>query len=406
MAERLHRTASPRLIGSAFASQAGTRSAAGRSFSPRSSPARPARFVGILCLMLSLLAFTPHARAQGDRLTTEITRSPTELNAAQVDAVRTFVTKQLEALGSDDHARIGGARSRLIEPLNIDSVGNTAPSPAFRLAYSRELAAALKSLAEDSREHVAINALRVAAEVGTDATTAILEAHLAHTDDRVRLTVRVMEAIRLAPPAMQPDRAQSLVNKVAQALKAETDSSIARSFVRSLAAATQIDRARFEPVRADALRLMCDALSDRISELAGSLPDEQTSVTLFFAGVSARDVLAQATMPAATCKSAARFAGAVLANIIKVNKGRGLPNVPSDEAPERQTALQLAQLAQQIIPLAQKCAGTAQTSLDVAKHLASGTVNDDAKFNNAVEDEIITKILTKDPFSLAADQFR
>ncbi len=365
----------------------------------------------LIVSLACLTAMVSTARAQVDQLPKDVTDAPAALSAAQVTALKTYADKYLKMLADSADKPASDpagetARRSLIEPLTRSSV-----TPSFRLEYSKAIAEQVRTLSKSPTQGTAINALVIAGDLATEAAVDIAESQLSAKDDGIRFIAvaalrRTFEAVALTAPAVNPQRLESTITKLADALAKETNPEVVLALTKTIIAALKVDRAGHEALRSKAAIALSDSLGARLRELSGAIPEKQTHSSLVLAATELRDALGIAgRIDASAAKAAAGFAGDLLVNLSKVvNKG-GLEATPADEKnPQRSIAVQIAQLAEQIVTLAQTKLGGAPVETQLANRLRAGSVNDDASFT--IDAAKVTERLAKPPFDLKADRFK
>lgn len=362
--------------------------------------------------MLLLGGFASGARAQLDTIPAELTQMKTPLSGDQADVVRKYADRYLkqleEAEGKAENASGDQAKQMLCEPLNRMNV-----TTSFRFEYSKALISRVQKLSQSAEATTAIAALVIAGDLATDQALGVIEPQLSAKDEGTRLQAaaamrRTFEAVKFTDPAVGPDRLTSALAAVGGALAKETNPHIVYTLTEAGIAGIRIDRAGHEDVRSKAAVMLSDTLGQRIRELAGAVPEQQMLYAFVKAATEVRSALgATGQLDATAAKAAAGFAGDLLLNISKVIEKGGLKAEPSDQNTERAVAVQLAQLSEQIVALAQTKlqAGSAQPApLGLANQLRTGSVQADATFGLEVRKVVGT--LTQQPFGLSSDRFR
>lgn len=241
-----------------------------------------------ICLPAAVPAWSA-AQAQVATIADSVVTSTRPLSQTDLAQIEALIRESVPLLTGDDPEAAGNARNRLLAPLEKDGVG-----VPFRLAYSNALCPLIEPLAGNDDEVVAINALRILGELATDRATNTVEPGLNHTAVGVRYTAvysvgRTFEAIAGESPAVAPQRAHALIDRIAELLRNESDPWILDAAARALIAAGAIDKENFEDVRAHAYNQLSTACSDRVR----SLPMEEDGVDrLYFmlrAAVAVRD---------------------------------------------------------------------------------------------------------------------
>ncbi len=353
------------------------------------------------------------ARAQVDAIPAEITASQTQLNPSQVDTVKKYADRYVQQLTASAEAgekleavqKLEEARRMLQGPL----AGSTV-SPAFRLAYTRQLADAVKTLLANSNQKVVINTLSIAGDLATDTSVDILDSHLTDPDPSIRRSVagavrRTFEAVVNAPPAVGAESLIKLLDHLGEAIKAEKDPEVTSGMAEAVLMGLEIAKPKYEAVRGRALSVVCDSLGTRVRQLEGVMPGLDLAKTLISAASRVRDMLGKPGVDPKAIKDAAGFAGDLLVVVRKAVGNKGLALVAAEQDAERLTAIQISQLSEQITSLALKGLAGNMPAIQLSNFLRAGTVADDAKFAVGVQ-SLVDETLTKAPLGLAADRFK
>lgn len=225
---------------------------------PRSQPdhsRRAPRALGAALLALACALAGP-AFGQTERLPEGIA-SRTTLAPADVEAVRSFVTSRLGALGAEDAGESQRARDALLAPLRSGA------SVAFRLEYSKALSPALRDLARGDDERIAFNALRLAGALSTDESVQIIRDGLRDQRPSVRYGAAYASRIALdhalAGRAPLPDaQIDSLIEAVAVAIEGERDPTVLAGLIATFDVTARTGRA------ASAIRRMAGAVGKQV----------------------------------------------------------------------------------------------------------------------------------------------
>lgn len=366
------------------------------------------RFIALIIGAVCLGLWPAAALAQVDSIPDEILRAPVALNAQQITTVKTYADKyvgQITAGAGKPEAEtaIPPARSMLTGPLKSKGV-----TPAFRIEYSKLVIGSLRTLADGEDVLVITNALEIAGHLATPDAADLAESKLASKNGAIRLkaaaTIRIIcETATSSSPAIQPDRLVRSLNKVADAMRAETDPLIIDTMAQAMLAGLAMESGM---VRNAAMISVSDSLGEKVRALGGAIPEFKTTVVRVEDKVrTALGAGGNQGVDAAAAKAAAGLAGDVLFNIVKVVKKAGLAPVPPEQDPERAKAVEMVQLAEQIITLSQAKLGGAQgPPPTLSSSLRKGTVKDDVQFT--IEAEGILDSLTKPPFGLATDRYK
>jgi len=235
-------------------------------------------------------------------------RTPTDVDTA---AVRACVDANAAGL-SGDYDAIRQARQNLLTPLRASNV-----SIFFRLAYSDQLKPAITPLIANASDDIALNAVRIAGELGTIDGANLCVAAL---DDK-RPAVRMMAAAGLArtfavlreTPTIQPGPFSGIETRLAAALAKEKDPEVIDGMAIAYESALQIPpgvvadaqnialrsaatefgkitrQANLNPATLPALLRASKSMLDMLTAVAGSKPQNEA---LREAGAFGGDLLA------------------------------------------------------------------------------------------------------------------
>lgn len=365
-----------------------------------------ARRAAVLALAVAALAASP-ALAQVDQIPADIVRAQAGLTPDQARSLADYIGRHSGKLDAQDPQDIKADRSALIAPL-----AEADASPSFRLEYSRAISGKLEQLAKNTRESVAISALVIAGRLGTDNGVAIAESQLARPEPAVRFAAAsalatTIDALKRQSPAIQPERIDRTIEIVGKAIDAETDPSTLDALVRALVAAMEVDRPRFETVRSAATVTLASHLGQKVQALKGDAVDDVYNMVLVRAATAMRDALSTArsgAMPIESIKAVATYAGDLLAHIVRQAKAGTIGNSPADDDPTRQSAVQLASVAQSVAYFALTAAGANPEAPKLADFLKSGRVDDDARFADGLAQ--LANLMSKPPLELDPNRFR
>lgn len=176
-------------------------------------------------------------------------RSPADVDSA---AIRACVDSNAAGLKGDYDA-IRQARQNLLTPLRAQTV-----SVFFRLAYSDALRPVLTPLVKDTNEDIAINAIRIAGELGTTDGANLCVGALSDA----RASVRMMAASGLArtfsvlwtTPTIQAGPFSGIESRLAAAMAKESDPEVLDGFAMAYEAAMQIPGSTVSDAQHIALR--------------------------------------------------------------------------------------------------------------------------------------------------------
>jgi hypothetical protein len=327
------------------------------------------------------------------------------IGAAQSSQIESYIGEWLPRLASQDPLEIKRARDTLLMPLREHTI-----SVAFRQAYSDRLVPGLRGHAQDERDLVIANALRVAGELATPASVQLLEQKLQDGQSPVRFAAitgiaRTFAAVRDASPAVGTDGIQQLTRRVGQQLRTEKAPEIVDACVRALATAMDINRQNFESVRPAAFEVLAAGIGERAKALRGNADDAPMLIALLRAGQVSRDALSandpRMQLNDTGVRQAAELNGHLLGYTIRRLQGGGFPH----EAPEsREMAAKIVTTAENGIVLAANRLRIQQPALNLSAEFAKATAEGDRDFfRKAVE---LLGVLTRPPFNYPAGHFQ
>jgi hypothetical protein len=327
------------------------------------------------------------------------------IGSGQMSQIERYVGEWLPRLGSEDPLDIKRSRDNLLMPLREHTI-----SVAFRQAYSDRLVPGLRQHAQDERDLVIANALRVAGELATPASVQLLEQKLQDGQAPVRFAAvagiaRAFASVRDASPAIGTDGIQQVTRRVGQQLRTESAPEIADACVRALATAMEIARPNYESVRGTAFEAIAAGVSERAKALRGAPDDGPMLMVLLRAGQVARDALStndpRLQLADAGVRQAAELNGHLLSYLVRRLQAGGFPH----EDPEsRELAGKIVATAENGIVLsASRLRGT-QPALNLAADFAKANADGDRDFfRKAVE---LLGALSRPPFNFPAGHFQ
>ena len=269
--------------------------------------------------------FAPSAAfAQTTTIPASIITKTAQLTPDEVRTVNQYAEQAAQNLSSDDPSAIGTARERVLSPLSTRGIG-----VPFRLAYSNAVCPVAEPLTSNDDELIAVNALRVLGEVGTDRSLNALERSLDHPAVAVRYTaayglLRTFEALSKETPAVSPERVQSLLARLGEMIRNEEDPWILDVSVRALIAASKIERQNFEAIPAAAILQMAEATGNRVRTIPAYEENLDRLTFMLRATVACRDALTNTgrPLPAPAARAAAGLSGHTLAfTVARVESG-------------------------------------------------------------------------------------
>jgi hypothetical protein len=326
------------------------------------------------------------------------------IGGAQATQIERHIGEWLPRLGSQDPAEIKRSRDNLLAPLREPTI-----SVAFRQAYSERLLQGLRQHAQDERDIVVVNALRVAGELATPAAVQLLQQKLQDPHAPVRFAAvaavgRVFSAVRDTSPAIGPADVQQLGARMGQQLGSERAPEIVDACVRALATAMEITRPNYEGVRAMAFEAVASGVGERARALRGDANDAPMLIVLLRAGQFSRDALSvndpRLQIGDASVRQAAELNGHLLAYVVRRLQGGGF----QEDSESRELTIRIVAVAETGIVLAANRMRIQQQALNLASDFTKGTPEGDRDFfRKAVE---LIGVLTRPPFNFPGNHFQ
>ncbi|MFI4896471.1 MAG: hypothetical protein ACIARR_01455 [Phycisphaerales bacterium JB059] len=240
---------------------------------------------GALVLGLSCLG----AQAQTSTIDPGIVSSDS-IGTSEREVIERHVSEWTPGLSSGDVARVNASRQRLSRPLESATIGIT-----FREAYSDALVPELRTLLAGEDVGARLAALRLAGELATEASAALLLDHLDDADEAVRYfaigrMASAFEQTSEHPAALSPettlDMVRALGDKIGATSPLEGDAA-----VRALGRAMRIDRDGYEGARNEAARLLGARASARIRAISTDPIDESELILALNACAAGRSAV-------------------------------------------------------------------------------------------------------------------
>lgn len=179
---------------------------------------------------------------------------------------RSQVTRYIDASKaglSGNNDEVSAARKALLRPLLSSSVAQ-----AFRLEYAKQLLPVVQPLVKSKNPDIAVNAVRIAGELATHDSIAVLAEALKDSNPAVRLTAamgyeRTFATVRgdSPSPAIVARDGSEAVKSLATAFAAEQDPLVADAIVYAFDAAIKANTSALPGVRQDAVKLLSDAIA-------------------------------------------------------------------------------------------------------------------------------------------------
>jgi hypothetical protein len=353
-------------------------------------------------MMLAALAPAPMALGQAD-LPVEIVRAGT-LTSEQVEQIRRFTEDAVKMLASPDPREVKRGRDRLLAPLRGRDI-----SVRFRQEYSNQIVPGLRQLPVKENELCAVNVLRIAGELATSDSSALLEQSLADERVAVRFAAvtgmgRTFDAVNANSPAMPRDGGQRLVTRLGERIEKEPAAVVVDAAVRALMAAMNVTRSGFD-VRQQAISALALSMGNRIKQ-AGSQPhDPALMEPALRTGIAIRDALTVnnpgLAVDAAGARAAAEYNGHLVAYLLRRLKA----DFPQGQPSLRDEPAQLLSVAETAIPLAGQRLGNARVTVPagmVADFKKADAAGDRDFFRKAME---VIALLQREPFNFPPGHF-
>lgn len=368
------------------------------------------------CVLTALALLTsPRPALAQLGLPAEVVSAPT-LSDAQRGQVRQHVTTQSAGLSAESPLEIKRSRDSLLNPLDQRVV-----SVAFRQEYSNALAPVIEPLTRSERELVVVNALRLAGELATPAGAALLTQFVGDQRDPVRYAAvsgirNTLQTMATQPPAITPDRAQSLLDTLVAGLRAEQRPHVLDAYVRALAQAAEVTQGNVN-LRPRALTALAQGMSERLQRAAGGAGGEPAPQALLETFARAGEIVRNGLtdvrhqLPEEARRAAAEFGGDLLAFVLRGLQASEFPVVNADDdaqaarAKQEQRALatQLVSAGAANVIFATRFEGEPPR---LAEKFRPADEASDREFVEGVRSVIGPGgILSKPPFSLPAGRF-
>ena len=288
-----------------------------------------------------------------------------------------------------DSAAIRRSRNNLVQPLRAGTV-----TVQFRAEYSAQLLPVITPLVADARDEVAINALRIAGELGTRKAMDLLDAGL---KDK-RPSVRTMAALQYArafgtarggSTHLVPAHTNPAIDTILATLTTEQDPLAIDAMIGALESAARIPDPTIHPKAVDALVTATVRLAQRPASA-------NVRVALISATKSMVDI--QGIAGRATNAQQKEFGGAageVVARVYRVLEAGEVVN------PERDELARLADQANVVYVLASKALAKDVAGFKLGDAIRAG---DDAKYKTDAAGML--DALQQPPFGFAASRFK
>lgn len=294
-------------------------------------------------------------------------------------AIADCVEQHTRNLGSDKPELIRADRSELLLPLADRQI-----SASFRLRYSRALVPVLTPLVSNKNEIIAINALVIAGDLGTDAAVDVVKSQLDREQASVRYQAsyaagRSFDTLNGNGAALGGEKASELLKAIEDRFAVETDDLVLDGLVRSTLRAASVDRLR--PRALQVLAAGVGQITSR-SVKANTPLSEVLLETCVRAAVGARDVLSQPNLsvPRESIVALGALSGDILTAVETAVKSKKVALEAGTPARERHAQAALA--AETLLLLAGRKLDGAFSGAprEAGKSLRDATVEGDVKF--------------------------
>lgn len=334
------------------------------------------------------------AAAQGPCNIPDQTIASRALSESDRSAIRACVTSNRDAL-SAEYDLIRRARQALLAPLRASGV-----SIQFRVAYSAEVQPVLAPLIRNERDEVAINALRIAGELGTEDGARLCTSALSDK----RPGVRMMAAAGLArtfnilqnDATITAQQITRLLTDLAAAVRAEADPLVLDGLAMTYESAFALPTTTSDLAQARA-RALQDAATEfgkraREGKLGGDAAPALLRISL-----ALRDPVTQAPPPENVLREITGLGGDLLAHVLRRLNARDVA-----DAERAQLAVLVAQ-SENLVAFAGRQLNGAYAPRNLAELVTSDR---DTDYSRRVMEVIGSEgELTKPPFSHPRDRF-
>ncbi len=207
----------------------------------------------------AVMALVPVAGAQS--IDCQLAARP-QLTSADEARVREVTAALLPGVASDDPAASEKARNDLLRPLRCADV-----SRSFRLNLGAATSTELMRMAASSSDHVAINALRIAGEIATTASTDVLRRGLEDPRAGVRCMAAIgfrdtLRSVAAGNAGIVAASVEPMLEQLARQIESDPDVLVVENLILALDA-TRNDSA----VHLQAMRRLAPALAKRAQTL-------------------------------------------------------------------------------------------------------------------------------------------
>lgn len=334
------------------------------------------------------------AAAQGPCNIPDQTVTSRALSESDRNAIRACVTSNRDAL-SAEYDLIRRARQALLAPLRTSGV-----SIPFRVAYSAEVQPVLAPLVRSDRDDVAINALRIAGELGTEDGARLCTAALSDK----RPGVRMMAAAGLArtfnilqnDATLTAQQITRLLSDLAGAVRAEADPLVLDGLAMTYESVFALPTTTSELAQARA-RALQDAATEFGKRAREGKLGADAAPALLRISLALRDPVTQAPPPEGVLREITGLGGDLLAHVLRRLNARDV-----SEAERAQLAVLVGQ-SENLIAFAGRQMNGVYTPRKFDELVSSSR---DTDYSRRVMEVIGSEgELTKPPFSHPRDRF-
>ena len=260
----------------------------------------------------------------------------------QIDA---FIERHREGLLSSDRTDVVNARQSLSDPLADARV-----SVAFRQAYSEALTDEIDALSGAEEPWRRLVGLRLAADVATQRTAAIVRAAVDAPEAEVRLfsmfaIETVFDTITRSSAAITDQTLAGLVDTLGEVIRETDDPRLADAAVRALGTAIQVPESRVAGLNTRAVRTLASSTSNMARRVDAVEATDVSALPLVRAGLLIRDYVAVTSVPRDAAMEAVGLGGDLIAFVFERVEARAAEGNREAEAMD----IQLAGIGQALI---------------------------------------------------------
>ena len=231
------------------------------------------RFQVLIVLVFACL-LAGHAQAVPDKIDRLKTVLP--LNDSQKAMIREYAEHWVKQLESETPSDVQAARNKLTQPFR--SITGEKASRMFRDIYSKTTLPTLKKIIEGSSSYRAINAMQVAAAIGTPDSLSVLDNHIEpdlEKNPQVRLWAAIGISRCLEIPSISSDKLKTSLRALVRAAEVEDNPLVLRREMETLDLAIRNNREDRQVLRDFALEGEINVLKMTIDRLeTGKAPPE------------------------------------------------------------------------------------------------------------------------------------